>query len=121
MSDNKYLKDLCNMYMYTQNATTAITTPDSENTVTLETIMEAAKKVPPDPVREWMVSEGCDPDKGWVLVWPRDRPANWGRYGPPGYVMLSLLVASPLLMNKNLVEGGVPTMPGILKRKPNGN
>lgn len=68
---------------------------------TLEAILEAARALPVEPVRAFMLERGFDPDDGDKMVLPDTdemRARGWGPFGPPNYVVFSKLIEQPLLV-----------------------
>lgn len=60
----------------------------ASDTITVEKMMEAIKKIPIDPVVEYMRKKGFDPDKGGRLIWPVSRQGFWEEDCRPNYVMV---------------------------------
>ena len=72
----------------------------------LKEIMDVVKKLPPDPIVEYMKKEGFDPDQGCILMWPGKIPGFWGEYGPPRYIKVSNHITEPHMINSsNLLPG----------------
>ena len=78
-----------------------------ESVLTIEKIQAAVdlmKNLPPEPIREWMLSNGFDPDKGDVVFWPSGDDDVFGSSGPPWYVTLSSLVTYPVVANVDILR-----------------
>lgn len=61
----------------------------------LHEAMDLIKTLPPEPIKEWMLKNGFDPDKGDVVVWPSGDANVFEPLGPPEYVKLSRVIAVP--------------------------
>jgi len=76
--------------------------------LTLEKLQEAAeliKNLPPEPIKEWMLKNGFDPDKGDVVLWPSGDADVFGPLGPPYYVKLSKFIREPYAAKTQWLHG----------------
>ncbi|WP_159271999.1 hypothetical protein [Variovorax boronicumulans] len=62
-------------------------------TMSIEEMVEVLKKIPPEPIGEWMRSQGFDPEAGCMLV----LPVRLKFVHPPRYVRFSAFIDHPLL------------------------
>jgi hypothetical protein len=77
---------------------TCTATNTSQEALTLDAILEAMRLIPPDPLADWMRSEGFDPKDGYKLILPSDMVLDWGAFGPPSYVRVSTQVEEPMII-----------------------
>jgi hypothetical protein len=71
--------------------------PDAEP-LTLDTIyaaIERIKQLPPEPFKQWMLENGGDPDRGWVLLLPKE---EYEGLNLPSYVKLSSHISEPIML-----------------------
>jgi hypothetical protein len=71
--------------------------------VTFDQLLDALESMPKDPIAEWMKDNGFDPDKGCKLVLPASMRSEMGLMAA-NYMMFSMLVSKPMMMNPNWVE-----------------
>lgn len=97
---------------------TTATNSNSASTLTMETIIEVMKLLPRDPIAEWMLGKGCDPDKGWVLIIPAGAVEHFS-FPLPSYVRESQFVSGQaILLNTKFAQSAFsfsPPPPGSFK------
>lgn len=88
------------MYTTSAHTTTAMTVEDVFEAI------ERIKQLPIEPFKKWMIDNGGDPDRGWVLFLPK---SEWGTLydSLPQYVKLSDKVTAPLLLPVHTTTGTV--------------
>lgn len=88
-----------NFYSDLYTGTTSTTTP---STITIDDIKRAIDLLPKDPLKEWMIKQGCNPDDGWKLLMPEPELQKHTNF--PGYVIPASLIDSPMLINPGMLE-----------------
>lgn len=80
-------------------------TTEQATTLTYEDILKVKQliaELPPEPFKTWMLENGSDPDRGWVLVLPI---GEFEAVHPlPPYVRLSRVVTKPVMFNSNFMK-----------------
>jgi hypothetical protein len=77
------------------DAQTSATNTSTSDAVTIDTIRDALRRIPKDPIAEYMRTQGVDPDKGCKLLLP---PAVFDRLSfTSGYIQRHPCVAEPML------------------------
>lgn len=80
----------------TSTATTAQPVAIDVNLM-LKAVRELQAMADHDPIGDWMRSQGCDPDRGYLLVLPSSMFALAGAF-PPAYVLCSTLALEPTII-----------------------
>lgn len=69
------------------------TVASSPQAMSLDDMVGLLAKIPPEPIGEWMRSQGFDPEAGCMLV----LPARLRFVHPPRYVRFSIFIEHPIL------------------------
>jgi len=64
--------------------------------LTLEKIKEVMKLIPPEPIREYMIKKGYNPDDGWSVIFPESYRTRLG---------FSWFISIPEYVNFSNIQG----------------
>lgn len=95
------------------SACTSTIAPTQRPWATLAELEAVIRSIPPEPIGEFMRSNGRDPDDGWVLMLPKGHPLAEGFL--PRYAKVSSDIAEPML-----IMSRTPLSLGHLERETDG-
>lgn len=75
--------------------TSTIQATETPETLTRDMLREVAASFPVDPLRQFLIGKGYNPEDGWILILPTEEGSLLGKF-VPDYVRISKLAEVPM-------------------------